>query len=145
MSLLRTRAAGATFAGVVAAGLAMAACGGGASGTNYKPKAAPSTTMMAMGADTTAPPTGPAVATDAVNIEGFAFKPGGITVKQGTTVTWTNKDDEAHTVFFVYDGSHSPILVNSSNVYSKKLTTPGVYVYHCTIHPFMTGSVTVTA
>jgi len=144
MSLLRKRAAGATSAGVVAAGLAMAACGGGASGTNNTPKAAPSTTMMAMGADTTAP-TGPAVATDAVNVEGFAFKPAAITVKQGATVTWTNKDDEAHTVFFIFDSSRSPLLVNSANTYTKTFTTAGTFTYHCTIHPFMTGTVTVTA
>jgi plastocyanin len=145
MSLLHTRAAGATFAGLVAAGLAMAACGGGASGTNYRPKAAPSTTMMAMGADTTEPPTGPPVATDAVNIEGFAFKPAVITIKQGATVTWTNKDDEAHTVFFSFDSTRSPLLVNSANTYTKTFTTAGTFVYHCTIHPFMTGTVTVTA
>jgi plastocyanin len=101
--------------------------------------------MMAMGADTSAPQTGPAVATDAVNIEGFAFKPGGITVKQGSTVTWTNKDDEAHTVFFMFDSSRSPLLVNSANTYTKTFTTAGTFVYHCTIHPFMTGTVTVTA
>ena len=145
MSLRRTRGAGATFAGIVAAGLAMSACGGGASGANYRPKATPSTTMMAMGADTSAPPTGPPVSTDAVTIEGFAFKPGVITVKQGTPVTWTNKDDEAHTVFFGFDSSRSPLLVNTANTYTKTFTTTGTFVYHCTIHPFMTGTVTVTA
>ncbi|MDQ6947004.1 MAG: plastocyanin, partial [Actinomycetota bacterium] len=59
--------------------------------------------------------------------------------------TWTNTDDEAHTVFFSFDGSISPILVNSANVYHKAFTTPGTFVYHCTIHPFMTGTVVVTA
>ena len=91
------------------------------------------------------PPTGPAVAADAVNIENFKFTPAAITVHQGTTVTWTNKDDEAHTVFFAFDGSKSPLLVNGSNTYTKTFTTAGTFTYHCTIHPFMTATVTVTA
>jgi plastocyanin len=145
MSPLRTRTAAATVAGVAAAGLAMAACGGGASGANGAPKTAPPTTMMAMGAETTAPPGGPPVSTDAVAIQSFAFMPAAITVKQGVPVTWTNKDDEAHTVFFAFDSSKSPLLVNSANTYTKTFTTTGTFVYHCTIHPFMTGTVTVTA
>jgi plastocyanin len=98
--------------------------------------------VMPADAATTA---GPAVATSAVAIQSFKFGPAAITVKAGTTVTWTNKDDEAHTVFFAFDGSKSPILVNNNNVYTKTFSTPGTYTYHCTIHPFMTGTVEVTA
>src|SRR5947209_2226700 len=35
-------------------------------------------------------------ATSSVMINNFAFSPAHITVKQGTTVTWTNKDSVAH-------------------------------------------------
>jgi plastocyanin len=99
-----------------------------------------------MPAGTAAPVPGAApVATGAVTIQKFAFGPSSIVVKVGTTITWTNADDEAHTVFFAFDGSRSPILVNNANVYHKTFTTPGTYPYHCTIHPFMTGTVEVTA
>jgi plastocyanin len=125
--------------------LGLAACGVAGS----HPSAASSTTMtMPMTMPMTASPAAaktPPVATDAVTIENFAFGPAAVTVKVGTTVTWTNKDDEAHTVFFAFDGSRSPILVNNANIYHKTFTTPGTYTYHCTIHPFMTGVVVVTA
>src|SRR5690242_12568530 len=41
--------------------------------------------------------------TNAVSIEGFAFNPGSITVKKGTTVTWTNNVSVAHTVTAIDD------------------------------------------
>jgi plastocyanin len=37
-------------------------------------------------------------ATSTVSISNFAFSPTDITVKAGTTVTWTNNDSVAHTV-----------------------------------------------
>jgi plastocyanin len=102
--------------------------------------------MPAMPAGTVAPSgSAGAIATTAVTIQKFAFGPAAIVVKVGTTITWTNMDDEAHTVFFAFDGSRSPILVNNANVYHKTFTTPGTFTYHCTIHPFMTGNVEVTA
>ena len=33
-----------------------------------------------------------------VTIDNFVFEPGRVTVKAGTTVTWTNRDDIPHTV-----------------------------------------------
>src|SRR5690349_11617603 len=38
------------------------------------------------------------VSTNSVGIKDFAFSPDNITVKKGTTVTWTNEDGTAHTV-----------------------------------------------
>lgn len=129
----------ATLVSLTTVGLA--ACGV----ANSHPSAATQATMtMPMTAAPAASKTTP-VATDSVSIQNFAFAPAAITVKVGTTVTWTNHDDEAHTVFFAFDGSRSPILVNSANIYHKTFTTPGTYTYHCTIHPFMTGVVVVTA
>jgi amicyanin len=126
------------------------ACAAGASTRSAAPAGSnQATTMPGMRMPAGAPDpltaAGPAVATDAVAIQNFKFGPSAITIKVGTTVTWTNQDDEAHTVFFAFDGSRSPILVNQSNVYTKRFTTPGTYTYHCTIHPFMTGTVVVTA
>ena len=87
----------------------------------------------------------PAVATNAVTIQNFAFSPANITVKVGTTVTWTNKDSVAHTVTET-DGKTGPDSgnVNPNSAYSFTFKTAGTYHYNCKIHPEMVGTVTVT-
>ena len=141
---------GLTTVGLATAGLA--ACGGGGSPSAAAPSSpttlqAPTTlhapTTMHMPANVAAPTTAP-VRTDSVTIRNFAFSPAVISIKVGTTVTWTNRDDEAHTVFFLYDHSNSPVLVNNHNVYRKTFGAPGRFAYHCSIHPFMVGAVVVT-
>jgi plastocyanin len=79
-----------------------------------------------------------------VAIDNFAFGPGTITVKRGTRVIWTNKDDDVHTV--VADGDpklwKSPPL-DTDDTFSFVFDTPGTYKYICTIHPRMQGTVVV--
>ncbi|MFA5004271.1 MAG: cupredoxin family copper-binding protein [Candidatus Saccharimonadales bacterium] len=84
-------------------------------------------------------------ATGSVTIEGFAFSPADITVKKGSTVTWTNKDSATHTVT-ENDGQTGPDSGNLANgkSYSFTFATTGTFKYHCAIHPSMTGTVTVT-
>lgn len=84
-------------------------------------------------------------AADKVSIKDFAFSPASITVTKGTTVTWTNNDTTAHTVVET-DGKDGP---NSSDVkpgdsYTFTFSQAGTYQYHCSLHPQMTGTVTVT-
>jgi plastocyanin len=55
-------------------------------------------------------------------------------------VTWTNDDTVTHTVKFA-DSESSGMASGAS--YTKKFDTPGTYVYHCGIHPSMTGTVEV--
>lgn len=77
-----------------------------------------------------------------VDISNFAMTPAQLTVPVGTTVTWTNHDDEPHTVA-AKDGSfHSPAL-DTNATYSFTFTKAGTYDYICSIHPFMTASVVV--
>jgi amicyanin len=79
----------------------------------------------------------------AVSITDFKFDPATLTVPVGTTVTWTNQDEEPHTIA-AKDGSfHSPGM-DSHGTYSFTFTTPASYDYICSIHPFMTGTVVVT-
>ncbi|MEZ0114090.1 plastocyanin [Catenulispora sp. EB89] len=85
------------------------------------------------------------VSGNAVAIMNFAFAPAALTVKAGTTVTWTNKDGDAHTV--TSQGSGGPLAsaaLATGQSYSFTFTKPGTYSYLCTIHPFMTATVTVT-
>ncbi|MGW2253691.1 MULTISPECIES: cupredoxin domain-containing protein [unclassified Kitasatospora] len=90
---------------------------------------------------TTAPATG-----NAVTIQNFAFSPARLTVKAGTTVTWTNKDTDPHTVTSK-QGSGGPLnsaSLTTGATYQFTFTQPGTYAYFCTIHPFMTATVVVT-
>lgn len=86
-----------------------------------------------------AAPTAPAVV-----IDNFAFGPPTLTVPRGTTVTWTNKDDEPHTVVNADD----PKLFKSSaldtgDTFTFTFSKPGTFKYFCTIHPRMQGTVIV--
>jgi plastocyanin len=81
---------------------------------------------------------------NAVNVSNFAFAPATLTVPAGTTVTWTNKDEEPHTVVSS-DGStfHSPGL-DTGKTYSFTFPNAGTFDYVCSIHPMMHGTVVVT-
>jgi amicyanin len=79
----------------------------------------------------------------AVSIADFKFNPATLTVPVGTTVTWTNQDEEPHTVVAKDGAFHSPGM-DTHGSYSFTFSTPGSYDYVCSIHPFMTGTVVVT-
>jgi plastocyanin len=101
--------------------------------------------MSAPPAGTATSPTGSAapVAGDAVSIDNFAFVPATLTIPAGSTVTWTNHDEEPHTVA-ASDGSfHSPGM-GSQATYSHTFPTAGRFDYVCSIHPFMHATVVVT-
>jgi amicyanin len=137
----RTKARGWRLAALTAAStVALAACGASAAGTSPSPTpAAPSATSgPANGARAT-----PSTTAD-VGIANFKFTPAAVTVKAGTTVVWTNKDSIAHSVNFTTGGINSNVL-NQNEQFRFTFTTPGTYDYICSIHPFMHGSVTVTA
>jgi amicyanin len=103
----------------------------------------PSTTAAPAATSSSTGPAAP-VAGNAVTIDNFKFDPATLTVPVGSTVTWTNKDEEPHTIA-AKDGSfHSPTL-DTKGTYSFTFTNPGSYDYICSIHPFMTGTVVVTA
>lgn len=83
------------------------------------------------------------VATNEVEIEDFNFTPSDITVKLGTTVKWTNKDDVAHTVTSDSGSKMNSELLNKGQSYSVTFTEAGTFEYHCTPHPNMRAKVTV--
>lgn len=108
-------------------------------------------TMQNMPMTSASPTTGPsstdstAQATNSVTIQDFAFSPATITVKKGTTVTWTNQDATAHTVT-ENDGRDGPKSgdLGKGQSYSFTYNSTGTFKYHCSIHPDMLGTVTVT-
>jgi plastocyanin len=77
-----------------------------------------------------------------VEIDNFAFSPARITVKAGTTVAWLNADDTPHTVASSSKLFKSKVL-DTDGSFSFTFTTPGMYEYFCSLHPYMTGTVVV--
>ncbi len=76
------------------------------------------------------------------------FDPATITVKTGTTVVWTNTDSASHTVTSGNptagpSGTFDSSLIKPGNTFQYKFETAGTTEYYCTVHPWMTGKVTV--
>ena len=93
------------------------------------------------------PATGPEppASGDAVSIQNFAFAPPNLSVASGTTVTWTNQDDVQHTVSSDDGHSFNSSAFGQGQTFQFTAGAPGTYTYTCRIHPFMHGTLTVTA
>jgi plastocyanin len=76
-----------------------------------------------------------------VTIDNFTFSPAELTVKVGTTVTWTNHDDIPHTV--VSAGKFRSKTLDTDDGFSFTFTAAGDYKYFCSLHPHMTGMIKV--
>jgi plastocyanin len=129
--------------GIAVAGLALLAL------TACSPAAStpsPTTSMPGMSMPATSQSTSDQpVATNTMSIKNFTFDPPSITVKVGTTVTWTNADQDPHTV--TSDGKSGPLNskpLNQGDTFQYTFSQAGTFSYLCTIHPFMTATVTVT-
>lgn len=133
---------------LLASALVVAGCGGTPSATNAAPTAttAPPPTNTVPAATNTPAPTGPQAAIAVSGSGTYAFSPATMTIKVGTTVTWTNNTIAPHTVT---SDSGDPASFNGSlssgGTFSFTFTTAGTYHYHCTIHPYMKATITVTA
>src|SRR5215212_5007854 len=90
-----------------------------------------------------APTAGAQGKTMTVSIKNFAFDPANATVAPGTTVTWVNNDQVPHTAT-ANDGAFDSGTLQPGQSYSFAFDKPGTYAYHCNIHPYMTGTVTVS-
>lgn len=144
LALAACGSGGGSSAGAISAGRGHALAGfPGTSGTpSDLPTAMPSG-MSGMPTSAPAAATTSPVASDSVTIHNFAFGPQIVTIKVGTTVHWTNRDTEAHTVTSDTGAFNSPVLQPGAT-YAHTFTKPGTYSYHCTIHPFMTAKVVVS-
>jgi len=77
-----------------------------------------------------------------VEINNFAFTPATLTVSAGTSVTWKFDDSTQHTVT-ADDNSFTSAALGGGQTYMHTFGTTGTLAYHCSIHPFMKGSVEV--
>ena len=132
----------------------------GCSGTTKPPVTTPQQTTVTTPQQTTVttpqqttvttPQSTPVAGKVTVDIKNFAFSPQMVTIAKGSTVTWVNQDAFEHEVVNDASGSTAQgAIFNSGSLgkgasYSFTFNTPGVYPYHCSIHPSMTGTITVT-
>jgi plastocyanin len=78
-----------------------------------------------------------------VSIQDFSFSPDQMTVAPGTTVTWVNDGQQPHTST-ADDGTWDSGTLQPGDDYSFTFDEPGTYTYHCSIHPDMTATITVS-
>ncbi len=129
----------------LAALVLVAACGGTSTGSGTTPTTGTSGGSTPVATATQAGNTQTVmITTDSSGA--FAFSPASLTIKAGTTVTWTNATAVPHTVTSddgkSFDsGAANPI--NQGGTFSFTFTTPGTFAYHCAIHPFMKATIIV--
>jgi plastocyanin len=80
----------------------------------------------------------------AVSIDNFAFTPASLTVKAGTKVTFTNRDDIPHTVVSTdKPPAFRSKAMDTDDVFSFVFDKPGSYKYFCSLHAHMQGTIIV--
>lgn len=85
---------------------------------------------------------GPAATSTAVDVKDFKFAPPVLTVASGARVTWTNHDEEPHTITSTTAAFGSAGL-SRDDTFTQTFTRPGTYEYFCALHPYMKATVVV--
>ena len=78
-----------------------------------------------------------------VSIEDFYFEPANAAIQPGDTIIWINEGNHPHTVT-ADNGSFDSGTLQPGQSFSWTFQNPRTVTYHCSIHPFMTGSVSVS-
>jgi plastocyanin len=73
----------------------------------------------------------------------LSFDPPQINVPTGSIVSWTNTDSIQHTVTSNEEGLFDAGPISPGDTFENVFDSAGEFGYHCAIHPFMTGVVTV--
>jgi plastocyanin len=82
------------------------------------------------------------IVSGAFNLTTTSFSPNPLNVAVGTTVTWMNNDVTTHNAT-ADNGLFATGSMPAGASASVKFSTAGSFVYHCTIHPGMVGTVNV--
>lgn len=91
------------------------------------------------------PSVGAVAQTFDVDIRNLAFNPQNLSIPVGATVRWTNNEGFLTHTATADDFSWDSGLLSPGQQFSRTFNTPGVYPYHCDLHFFMTGTITVNA
>lgn len=81
------------------------------------------------------------------DIRTFQFQPKVIEVQAGATVTWTNQDNTDHTITSgppaAPDGAFASAPFGKGKSFTAAFDKPGEYIYFCSRHKSMHGTVKV--
>jgi trimeric autotransporter adhesin len=103
---------------------------------------------------------GTQAAGQAISISNFTYTPSPVSVAQGTVVTWTNMDGFGHSVTSDTSDTTDPFDSSPTNcsptvstgciaptggTFTHTFAVLGTFTYHCRVHSFMAGSITVAA
>lgn len=125
------------------------------SNTNIAPQASssPSSTESSKNSTSSTPTLSSDIVVKNVSIVGIkkdkSFDPNPIEIKAGDSITWTNDDNEVHTVTSgSQDASNMGHEFDSGTLasgqsFTHKFEKPGTYEYFCSFHESMTGKVIV--
>jgi plastocyanin len=108
--------------------LGVTACGGSSSSSPSSPSPSPAATIS--------------IVAGARTLTTAAYSPSPMTVSVGTIVTWMNNDTSTHNSTADNGGFATGSIAPGASA-NVTLRTAGTYVYHCTIHPGMVGTLTV--
>lgn len=72
-----------------------------------------------------------------------SYSPNPVTVRVGQTLAWRSADSAAHTATQDTAGFNTGNIASGATSSPIAMNTAGTFPYHCTIHPGMTGTVTV--
>jgi plastocyanin len=121
----------------LAAGLLMSGCGGGSS-YGSSPTSMP-----------TVAPNPPAAADVVITITGInggmSFSPSPATMKAGQTVAWKNSGGTTHTATADGGAFDTGAIADGATSAPITMSTAGTFTYHCTFHPSMVGTLTVSS
>jgi plastocyanin len=115
---------------ISAVALALTACGGGGGGNGYSSPTGTTGT------------TGTAAANTIEATDGLTFNPTTLTVTKGTMVTFTF-GSTTHTVVFGAGSGVADIAGSYSTSAQRTFNNAGTFSFHCSIHSYMTGQITV--
>jgi plastocyanin len=121
---------------LAAAALVAAGCGSDSSSSTSTGSSAPASTGGGGGGGGG----GGAVTVDMKNIQ---FEPKDITVDQGQTITWKNLDTVDHDVVADSGADFKSDQFGNGGTFEFTADQAGKIEYECTLHPGMTGTITV--
>ena len=103
------------------------------------------TVMIAGCTSSSNPSPGPVTSTSSQNpvaVQNYAFSPSMLTIQKGANVTWKNDDSVQHSIVSDSPAFSSPLL-NTGDTYTYQFNNSGSFPYHCSIHPYMKGTIVV--
>jgi plastocyanin len=112
--------------------LILAACSGGTSPTT------PPASKGGPCSDSTDP------TTVSANVVGNAWTPADVTAKVGDVITWTNGDTVPHKVALDDGSCQMSANIAGGGTASLVFSVAGTYPFHCSVHPSMKGTITIS-